>query len=337
MYCLLNMVAIMSIRAFLVLALYTATAPAFAQEAMLAPSPYLECMAPTAGSPTAPAYPEHLLEAKTSARISVEIEFSGPDAAPGVRIAQHPYDAEFNDAIKRYARNLRLPCMPAGAKPVVLTQRYVFNPTDGRKAMPPQTEDAAHLARQDMIDCLKHVKGQVRIQYPREALRQVQQGKVMARMRFTNATEPPKVSYLAEIGGKEFRNVLDPHLAGQRLTCMKPGDGPIDIDITYIFTIEGEYQTSFKDMPLQSLLGIVKTPPPISADFGTMGCPFDVRLRYLQPYTLNQVVEVETTNTARRPLLEWLRKLELNVKKDLNDRVFADQFTVSIPCGRIEL
>lgn len=331
------MVAIMIIRNFSAAALCFALAPAIAQEVMLAPSPFLECMAPTPGSPTAPVYPEHLLEAKTSARMSVEIEFSGPDSVPQVRIAKHPYDAEFDDAIKRYARTLRLPCMPVGAKPVVLTQRYVFNPTDGRKAMPPQTEDAAHLARQDMVDCLKHVNGQVRIQYPREALRQVRQGKVMARMRFTNATEPPKVSYLAEIGGKEFRESLDGHLAGQRLTCLKPGDGPVDLDIYYIFTIEGESQATFKDMSLQTFLGIVKTPPPISADLTSMACPFDVRLRYLQPHTLNQVVEVETTNPARKPLLEWLRKLRLNVTQAVNDRVFADQFTVSVPCGKIEL
>lgn len=314
-----------------------ATVPAMAQEAALAPSPYLECMTLTPGAARTPVFPPLLVEAKAEARMRVEVEFSGPDAEPSIRIDKHPYSTDFDSAIKRYARNLRLPCMPAGAKPVVLTQRYVFDPTDGRKLMPPQTEDVAHDERADRLDCLKHERGRVAPPYPREALRQEREGRVLARLRFSGPAEPPKVRYLAEVGGKEFREALDTHLAGQRLPCFKPGEDPIDIDVFYIYTMEGSSQVSFKDMTLRNLLGIIKTPAPISADFNGMGCPFDVRIRYLQPHAPNRIVEIETTNPARKPLIEWLRTVQLNVARDINDKVFADRFTVSIPCGRMDL
>ena len=159
--------------------------------------------------------------------------------------------------MREFARKLRLPCMPAGGKPVALKQLYIFSPTDGRKSMPPQTEDAEHLARQDRVDCMKHERGLTRPTYPSGALRQLRMGKVMTRLHFENASSPPTVQHLAEIGGKEFSMAVDAHLAGVRLTCMKPDERPIAIDIFYIFRIEGEGKTVIKDMGLRQLLGIV--------------------------------------------------------------------------------
>jgi hypothetical protein len=313
--------------------------PAYGQQPWLGPSPYLSCLTRAPGAPPTPEYPAPLLKGKVEAGINIELEFWAPDAAPVVRVAKDsPYD-DFDDSIKNYARHFRLPCLAAGAKPVILTQRYHFNPTDGRKIMPPITEDAGLPGRQVEADCYTHIFKGSRPEPPKpgRGIRDRDEGKVLARLTFHSPTAAPQIKFLAEIGGPSYRRSVEPYAKGLRVPCLKQELGPLVIDIFFMFMLEGEGKKVFRDMTLKDLLGITKDPQPISADFNTMACPFDIRLTYLQPHVQNRVQEIETTNPARKPILEWLRNWRMNGAPDLQDALFADKFNLTIPCGRIEL
>jgi hypothetical protein len=325
----------MQIRSLFAAAVLLAAAPSHAQTTFLAPSPMLACLAPMPGAPTTPTYPEELFNLKNGAVVHVALEFSAPDASPKVTIVPHVFDAEFTRAVRDYASKLRLPCMPADAKPVVLKQLYHFTPTDGRKVMPPQTEDPADVKRGEALKCLTTVRPGSRPAYPSRALREEREGKVMVRLHFASADAAPTMKVLADVGGKGFREAVESHAKEMRLPCMT--EGPVAIDALFDFHLAHGSKTLLKDMSLKTLVGGIKPPAPISADLNAMGCPFDVRIKYMQPYLPNRVREVETTNPARRPLLEWMRGLQLNFSHEMTNAVFADEFTVMVPCGKIEL
>lgn len=322
-------------RILLVSAILLAHSPSHAQTTSLAPSPMLACLTTLPGAPTTPAYPEEAFKRKDGALVSIELEFEGPDRAPKVQVAHNNYARDFDDAVRAHVKNLRLPCMAAGAAPVTLKQNYVFRPTDGRKVMPPQTEDPADIARRAKMACLTHLKPGSRPDYPFKALREARDGKLLARLTFSDRSTAPAVKYLAEMGGRDFRSALDLHIEGLRLPCLDQGE--VSIDIMYNFYINGNGKTVLQDMSLRELVGGSLDPAPIQADLTQMACPFDVRMQYMQPHAPNRVYEVETTNASRRPVLDWLTTLRLRLPKKTNDAVFGDSFTVSVPCGNIDL
>jgi hypothetical protein len=322
-------------RLFLASLLIAVASAAQAQTSSLAPSPMLACLAPMPGAPTTPVYPEEAFKRKDGARIAVELKFEGPDRAPKVDIARNDYVREFDEAVNEYAKNLRLPCMPAGAPAVTLKQNYVFEPNDGRKVMPPQSEDPADVQRRIKMACLTHVRPGWKPPYPSGSLRKGVDGKVLTRLTFTGPNTAPLVQHVAVIGGRDFRHTVELHSEGMRLPCID--QSPVSIDMVYQFVINGNGKTVLLDMSLRDLVASSEEVAPIKANLNAMACPFDVRLQYMQPYAPNRVHEVETTHPARRPVLDWLTGIRLRMSKTAGDAVFADTFTVTVPCGTIDL
>ena len=314
-----------------------ATTTARAQQSELGVSASLGCLAPSLEQRGVPTYPENLLRGKDGGTVHIELTFTAPDAAPRMTLLNKEvvFDA-LVDAVRDHVRRLRLPCMNPAADPVTLRQDYVFVPNDGRKVMASALVDRADEARRRMLACISHAEGIPRPEYPAESRRREEQGKVFLKVRFVAPDKPPEVDVLASTKFNALRAAVLKHAEGLRLPCLKAE--PIEVTQLYIYKLEGGARAVLRDTTLTQWLGAARAwRGPVFFDFATMGCPFDVRLSYFAPHASNGVREVETSNAARRPFLDWLAKIELNFPEPTNTRLLGDTTTISIPCGTLDL
>jgi hypothetical protein len=72
-------------------------------------------------------------------------------------------------------------------------------------------------------------------------------------------------------------------------------------------------------------------------DTNRMGCPFDVRVTVLMPYSRNKVVQVGSTHPERTMFMEWLSTRELEASVDVLSQVLGKYATVTVPCAVIDL
>jgi hypothetical protein len=310
-----------------------AAQPAIAQTTMLEPSAAVQCL--THGSEPL-VYPPELFERRDAATIEVELSFTAPDAAPRVKwLTKEPNDGRFETAIRSHVRQFRVPCMRPQDSPVTLRQVYVFTPNDGRRVAVSQPTDERALERRAKLACMTHVLKIKQPDYPDDARREDAQGPVIVNLRFTQPDVRPEIRVLAS-SHKYLRREIETYVAGLRLPCLDADE--ISINQIYQFRLVGGERTVFKDSTLAKLLGSVRNPPtPAFFDFDAMSCPFDVRFEYFQPYLSNTVRELEASNSARRPLLDWLSRLTLNLDEKTNLRVIGQQMNVSVPCGKLDL
>ena len=94
----------------------------------------------------------------------------------------------------------------------------------------------------------------------------------------------------------------------------------------------------FKPLDLLQLMAVVSNidQATVDMDTGTMGCPFDLKFGYHQPFLPNRVGEVSASDLSRRPLPSWLEGIHLNLPRRTQDSVFADTTTVTVPCVKID-
>jgi hypothetical protein len=309
---------------------------ALAQDSNLAPSAALACLTRVAGAATAPVYPPDLLVRKEGDRISVELEFRSRDAAPSVTMDRQTHHRDFADEVREFVRAYRVPCMAEGAPPVVLSQQFIFSPTDGRKLVVPVLTDKNDIARQEQMKCIYHVDKAMRPQFPRTAAQREQEENLVVRLRFVDPALAPQVVFLAPPKVNSLRQSVVHYADGLRMPCLV--NGPNEVDTLYKFSLLGSARTVLRDMGLSQFIGGSKDyQRPAKFDFNTMGCPFDVRLTYLRPYMPNKVREIETGNPARKPLLEWLGGMTFNFDESTNRKVLGDSMNLTIPCGTLDL
>lgn len=309
---------------------------AVADEPVLAPSPELACLTRTSGSANKPDYPDDELELRKGARIPVSLLFTRPDTGPDVIIADHNSANDFYDAIKSYARNFRVPCMTAGDKPVTLKQEYHFDPFDGRKVMSSPLTDAADTARKAELACMTKLSDQEKFAYPEDALRHGEAGKYYIEMTFSAPDQGPSIKWVAASPSAKLKTAVAHYVENFRVPCL--GDKPLVTKQLYHFILDDQEQIVIKDMSLKQFIMTSKDiPRPVSFNLNAMDCPFDVRVNYLRPFAKNEVNEIETTNPARKPLLDWLSLLTFAMSDAQNLKVLAEQFNVSIPCGSVDL
>ena len=315
----------------------TAATAARAQQSELGVSASLACLTPSVEQRGVPTYPENLLRGKDGGTIQVELTFTAPDSAPRMSLLnKEVVFGALEDAVRDHVRKLRLPCMNPGADPVTLRQDYVFAPNDGRKVMASSLVDRADEGRRRLLGCLAHAEGIPRPDYPAESRRRDEQGNVFVKLRFVAPDKPPEVDVLASTTFKALRVAVLKHVEGLRLPCIKAE--PIEVTQLYIYKLEGGARAVLRDTTLTQWLSAARAwRGPVFFDFNTMGCPFDVRLRYFAPHASNGVRELESSNVARRPFLDWLSKIELNFPEPANTRLLGDTSTVSVPCGTLDL
>ena len=299
------------------------------------PSAALSCL--TTGTSERPEYPEDSLRRKDGGTVKLELQFSGPDQAPRVTVLDESasYDA-LTDATLRHVAGFRIPCMAPGSPPVRLRQDYVFVPNDGRKVMSSRPVDLAQPARGASLSCMRHVDGESAPTYPEAARRDAVVGKVYAELRFTSPNMEPDVRILAE--GRRMgwlTSAVLSYAKGLRLPCLT-GE-PESFRILYTFKMDGGRWTVLKDMTLKTFLSAVQQLPPAYFDLNTMGCPFDLRITYMQPHRASTVGELDSVRPEREALMGWLSGLRLNLDDNANTSVLGDDFTLHVPCGILDL
>jgi hypothetical protein len=313
-----------------------AAAPAWAQQVSPSPSAALACMTPAAAERGVPVYPPEQLERQDGATVRVELLFDGPQAAPRLRRLDELFiDEPFVRAVRDHVQRLRVPCMPAGAEPVRVQQTYVFRPDDGRDvvALPPRDVESARRAAQR--ECLTRIAPPAFPEYPPAALRSDLQGSYLVRLRFASPTDPPEAGIVAGPEHRVLRRALLDFLPGYRLPCQQ-GE-PVELDMNFVFRIEGGPRTLLKDMTLRQFVGLARDVPPARFDFHTMGCPFDLRVQHFQPFKPHVVGQLGEARPERLDFVEWLSQVALKLDEPTALAVLGNDFTVSVPCGTLDL
>jgi hypothetical protein len=308
---------------------------AAAQDTELSPSAAVVCMTPAPAERGRPEYPAGSLARKDGGTLYVELVFVAPDAEPRMTLRNSELVfAELIDAVRTHVKRLRVPCMVPG-RPVTLLQTYVFTPNDGRRVVAHLPTDPAQLAQRQLLPCMTHVDRVTRPNYPTRARREEFEGKVALRLRFTLPDASPTVEQLAPEGSNALTHEAVSFARGLRLPCLQ--DEPVQVDQIYVFKLDGGQRTVLKPLTLQQLVQAADKPQSVYLDLDSMACPFDLHWRYYQPHAPNAVREFETSNPARRPLLDWLSLLKLNLPPATNTAVLGDTTVVGIPCGKVDL
>lgn len=314
-----------------------ALAPAsWAQEVILAPSAAMGCLTPAADQRGAPTYPFDALKFDKKGRVKVELSFTTPTTRPAVQVLEQEGDDSFVDAVKDHVRAFRVPCHDGGDLPARLSFDYVFRPDD-RRVHWARPVDADDDARRALVRCVKHQRGRSAPTYPMEARRQGLQGRVLAVLRFEAPDQPPVAQVFARPSAGLLREEIERWVAGYRMPCH--AGAPVSTEWSFVFRIEGERAFGFVNSGLLNFLRHVRDidKKTVAFDFNQMACPFDVSLRYRQPYLPSSVGEVGSTDPTRRPFLDWLATLELDLAQGAQDAVFGDVLAFDVPCLKIDL
>ena len=309
--------------------------PAHAQTAELQPSDALKCLQHIKGPGQQPAYPELEFNANKGARVQVELAFTRPDRAPEVTILLQEASPPFVEAVLEHVRGLRVPCLVEKGGAARIRQDFDFA-TDRRQVHWSSPEDSDAAQRGSLWRCVLHPSGNRGPEYPLWAQSQEVQGRVLARARFTDGTSAPTVEVFARPYADGLADTIRNWTKDLRLPCHS--GGPLTFTIVYQFLLE-DSRYGFKEITFNEFLGNVKgiRQQVLQLDTTAMGCPFDVRLNYRQPLLPNKVGEVGPKNPARRPLLEWLAKSELDVRRDAANAIFAADAKITVPCVKIDL
>ena len=329
----------MRLAPLLVAALAAAAGPARAQapEVQLAPSRLVECLAPPAAQRGQPEYPQELNKGGEGGRVLLELVFTGADRAPEVKLLAPQVENGLARAVKAHVAAFRIPCAEATDLPVRLRQEYIFKPGNPVLWTTPTDEAAASRAR--VLKCMATHDGSRHPEYPAWARRVEAQGRVLAKLRFTGPDLPPEVTVHASsraVKGLAEDAVL-PWAAKLRLPCIE--GAAIETFMRFVFRMEDGKAFGFRDTTFISFLRSARNleQPGAVFDTHTMACPFDLTLIYRQPYYPNQVGERGAAQAARRPLLEWLSTLVLELKPEQQDAVAGDSVSFTVPCVKIDL
>lgn len=300
------------------------------------PTPAVACARVKAGEPPLPEYPLAEYKARKAGRVQATVTLPGGLFGPQVELTSDDKDGPFEAEVRRWLRTLEAPCLGSG-ETARLSYDFVFEP-DRREVVWDEPRDANELRHKEVFACLKHVDGEKMPDYPAELRRKLQQGRVFALLRFDGPDTPPVLEMFQRQSAVGFRGPVGRWVAGLRLPC-HPGQGPEKARMVFVFRVQGESAYGFKPMRLLELLALGKgiRERALVLDTTQMGCPFDLRFTYTLPARPNGVGQVGTSDARRRPLLELLRKLELDLPARSLDAVFADTADVAVPCLRLNL
>ena len=307
---------------------------AAASELMLAPSP-ATCMSPPAAQRGTPDYPQDLWTAGTPGRVLVELIFTGPDLRPEVKILHTEGGPTFVESVRRHVRDLRLPCLESADVPARVQIDFVFKPVE-RKAVASTAVDPDRAEQERQLACVVNGAGSAPA-YPMEARRKGVQGRVLVEMRFVNADGPPEITLLARSASRDFLPSVTGWAEQFRMPCH--AGRPVPTRWTLVYRLEGDERYGFKKIRLVEFLGSIRglETMRVNFDFNAMGCPFELRLQYLQPQRRNVVVEINEPSPLRQPFLAWLAGAELKISDRDQDAVFGDRVVLAVPCGKFDL
>jgi hypothetical protein len=299
------------------------------------PSPALGCLQVPDGEPVEPVYPFDQYKGGVPGRVKASVALPGGFFGNEVEILSSEGDAAFVDSSRRFLRSLSAPCLKSGEK-VKLVYEFVFEP-DRRTVVWASPKDDSDAARKEMAKCMRHLDGE-KPQYPERARRANQQGRVLATMSFNSSDGTPEVDLKHRPSAEAFAASIRQWAKGLRLPC-HTGAEPLKVSMLMIYRMDGEGAYGFKPLTLTELLSVSKgiQERRLKLDTTTMGCPFNLKVTYYQPLRRNSVGEVGDTDPRRRPLLELLAGLELDLRSGALDSVYADTADIAVPCLRLDL
>jgi hypothetical protein len=281
-----------------------------------------------------PTYPEREALLRTGAVVRVSLTFTGPDSAPKLETIFNSGGEAFIDAVSTFAKSYRLPCMAAGAAPLVGMQEFQFVPDDGRKVIYGALREHPKATR-----ALQCVTGMRPPDYPGTTFGPRPEGTVVVKLTFVDGNSPPQPTVWSDGGSPRLAAAVLRAVERYRMPCLSAGDGPLTTMQSFQFLMSDSTRYVLKDLSLRQFVAIVDKldQQKVRFDFSTMGCPFDVRLRLFQPHGPNSVGEVERADLNRREFIEWLKSVSLKLPRNAARQVIGDSLTISVPCGVLDL
>ncbi|MBE2241267.1 MAG: hypothetical protein IAE86_00805, partial [Burkholderiaceae bacterium] len=243
--------------------------------------------------------------------VRLVLQFSEPMVEPEVTVGFNSGDPAFADAAIAVAKAQRLACAQRGKQPLRYTQELQFVDGEVPKGVvwPIRSINERRAADGDAT-CFKSADGRPRFpnKLPWNGLvpgsnlaalppDDVQPKTIIAKLEFSGPNVAPKATILFSRGGKRFDAAVLDYVAEHRWSCMKAGDPPVEAVQVFNYVFDGHEPTPVA-LTLQQFLGAVDKVSEKKAyfDFRTMGCPFSMRMTYLQPFMSNEVVEVGDAN-----------------------------------------
>jgi hypothetical protein len=277
-----------------------------------------------------PAYPERELSLKTPATVRVRLTFTRADAAPRIETTYQAGGDAFVEAVDRFVRAYRLPCLPSGAAQIVATQEFQFQPEDDR-----QVFFAGLRENPKTPETLRCVTGMRPPEYPINFASVPPEGTVVVELKFTDPTSPPEAKVLYNGSSPRLAGAVLAAVDRYRVPCLNAADGPLTARQSFTFALNTSTRYALNDVGLQQFLTVVDKldQARIRFDFATMACPFEVRIRLYQPHAPNQVGELDRADPNRREFIEWLRGVSLKLPSDAARHVIGQSITVAVPCG----
>lgn len=322
------------LRAFFVGLLVLASLPVLASELTLAPS-LAACLTPAFAERGAPEYPDGQWAQGMPGRVLVELAFASPDQRPEVKILESAGGPQFVESVRRHVRGWRLPCMVAADSPARVQFDFVFNPVE-RKGVASEATDPDQAEKERQLACVAN-RQSPRPEFSMHGRGDGVQGRILLEMLYTNADGPPVITLHARPSTREFHEPLVKWAQQFRMPCY--AGRPVHTNLLMIFLDGVGQRFGFKNVRLLEFLGSIRgiEEMRIDFDFNTMGCPFELRLQYLQPSRANWVVQVNEPLSARQPFVDWLAAAELKLSERQQDAVFGDTLVLTVPCGKFDL
>jgi hypothetical protein len=316
--------------------LATLALPAPAQQVTQEPSPALACLTPAAEARGLPQYPKAMLGSRRHGLVKVQLNFTSADRQPDGEVLEHEGGQAFLDAVEEHVHTWRVPCLDQVGGRARLAFEFVFRPDD-RVVVPRAPVDSWHAAERDMLACVVNASGSKAPDYPIDAQRIGIEGRVVARLRFESATEPPSAELYSGRGAERLQSAVEDWVRHYRMPCHS--GAPVTSLWTFMFHLDGNKPYGFKPMSLLSWMRQTKDlgKQTLQVDTTKMGCPFELQVRYLQPALASSVAEIDSYHPARGPLLDWLAQSELKLARRQLDSVFGDTAILSVPCMKLDL
>ena len=301
----------------------------------LAPPAALDCLQVPAGQPVEPVYPVDQYKGGVTGRVQAAVTLQGGRTANDIELLTSEGDLAFVGASRQFLRSLSAPCLQRPARRFGWSTTLSSNQIDARCvwAGPRAPEDPAQT---DMAKCVRHSGGEKNPRYPPIAQRNDLQGRLFAIMTFSAPDTAPAVELFNRPAAAPFSREVRAWMAELRMPCYS--GAPVRTSTLFTFVLdEGAY--GFRPLTLSELLSVSKGigERRLELDTTTMGCPFSLKLTYYQPLRRNAVGEVGGSHPERRPLLDLLAGLELDLSRNALDSVFADTADVAVPCIRLNL
>ena len=278
--------------------LATLALPALAQQVTQERSRALACLTPAAEARGLPQYPKAMLGSRRHGLVKVQLNFTSADRQPDGKVLEREGDPEFVDAVEEHVRSWRVPCLDQIGGRARLEFEFIFRPDD-RVVVPRAPLDSWHAAERSLLACVVNTSGSKAPDYPIDARRIELEGRVVARLRFESATEPPSVELFSGQRTWRLQSAVEDWVRHYRMPCHS--GAPVTSLWTFEFRLEGNQLYGFKPMSLLSWMRLTKDLGKQRLDLDTtnMGCPFELQVRYLQPALASSVAEIDSYHPAR--------------------------------------